>query len=320
VSVPKQHHSVPRVYLENFVDSDGRLTIFSKRRSQTLRPKPSNALTRFHYFSQPVNGIENADQSFESGLLNNIETKFPDLLRSLQYKDQEIDIDILIETILSMAIRTPSFREPFEIGLADYVDRATKSLSITELPPPPPGLEDILDHIVVAIDPHRSLHAMNHYLKNYAGVLATLEYRVLFAPKGETILTSDNPIIWYESGYQKQRPSICRLLPTNKTRAVLPLSPKMVLVGRKSPTGDFSFSRNTRRLNRSEIREINEMQTACSWDYIIGTAKLPSVSKSRFLNVSPKYTISHYNPETNDFDISNVELAKHRGKHKFKRR
>ncbi len=265
MSVPKQHHSIPRVYLENFVESDGRLTVFSKRRSQTLRPRPSNALTSFHYFSQPVEGIENADQSIESVLLNNIETSFPDLLNSLLKKEQEIDIKLFVETILSMAIRTPSFREGFEIGLANYVNRIAKRIPATEFPKPPAGLEDIAEHLVVTIDPHRSLHAMIHYLRRYAGVLATLQYRILYVPKGQTILTSDNPIVWYESGYGKRWPNICNFLPTRKTRAILPLSPHVALVGRKSPTGDFSFIRNTRFLSRIEIREINEMQLACAW-------------------------------------------------------
>lgn len=319
MSIPKSHHTIPRVYLENFTETDGRLTVTSKRRGTKLRPKPAKALTRHHYYSQPVDGVDNADQTIESILFNRLESKYPRLLLSLLDADSNIDRELLAEFIFSMCIRSPAFREAFELGLADFVDQHRKSLPENALPAPPRGYENIWDHVVVTIDPHRSIHAMKHYLEHYAGILGHLDYQVCFAPRGTKILTSDSPVAWYESGYGSKCPNIHSFRITNRTRAIFPLTPKAVLIGKKSATGNFRIRRASRLLNKAQIREINEIQLACAWDEVIGEARLPKLSFERFSRLAPKFTISDYNPHNNLFRLSSVHLAKLSEKHKFTR-
>ena len=119
---PKRHHTISRVYLENFHDDDGRLSVYSKRRNTNLRPKPKDALVRSFYYSQPLDGIENAEHGIETKLLNELETQYPELYDQL-VKDKAVNLDLMYQTLLMMRSRSPAFREAFELGLADYVDK-----------------------------------------------------------------------------------------------------------------------------------------------------------------------------------------------------
>jgi Protein of unknown function (DUF4238) len=174
MSIPKRQHTIPRVYLESFVDGDGRLTVWSKRRKATLRPTPSDALIRSYYYSQPVDGIDNANHSIETDLLGGLETDYPSFLAAALGAKSSIDIELFLHTILMLRSRSAAFRELFELGLSDLVDKHIKEIPLDELPLPPEQFPDLMDHMVVTIDPHRSLHAMAYYIVNYAKPLSVV--------------------------------------------------------------------------------------------------------------------------------------------------
>jgi len=77
-----------------------------------------------------------------------------------------------------MRARSPAFREAFEIGLADFVMAKTKALPKGFLPHPPDGFPDILEKTVATIDPHRSLIAMAHYVRNYMWRIADFSFQL----------------------------------------------------------------------------------------------------------------------------------------------
>lgn len=314
---PKRHHTIPRVYLEDFVEEDQRLTVWSKRRRNYQRPKTTEALIRGHYYSQPVDGQLNADQSIEAKLLNDLETRYPSFIDQLHSGKPNIDIELFVQTVVSLRARSAAFREPFELGLADYVERATKNIPKGEMPVPPAGLEDIWDSIKVSIDPHRSLHAMAHYVRKYALVLSVLEYSVRVAPNGARLFTSDNPVVWYERGYGSTSPIVYPQSISKDTRAVIPISDHEALVGVPSKTGDFKYNPHRMELSRQQVREINELQLACAWDEVVGTAILPKISWDRFGGLAPRMDISNYYPNTGEFWIDRTYLDVLRSKQKF---
>ena len=319
MSIPKRQHTVPSVYLKNFVDGEGRLTVWSKRRKTTLRPNPDDALIRRYYYSQPVNGIDNANHSLEIDLLGAIETKYPKLLSAVLSGEKNLDLETLLHTILMLRSRSTAFREPFELALSDLVERQIKSIPESQLPPPPNDYPDIRDHLVVTIDPHRSLQAMAYYVVNYVRPLTRMEWTIRSTPKGKELLTSDNPVVWYERGFCGRLPIIYPQDLTLKTRAVVPVTRTAALVGRRSSTGDMRFLGRGPELSRELVRESNKIQLACAWDDVVITSNLRRSEIDTFGRFAPRMEIHHYEPESGAFLLNRTYLDAFREKCKFER-
>lgn len=317
MSTPKRHHTVPRVYLKQFVDDDQRLTVWSKRRQTRLRPIPTKALIRGYYYSQPENGQVNANHYIETKLLNEIETRYPEFVKSILMSEPTVDVELLVHTLLSLRARSSAFREAFELGLADLVERTANSIPKSMLPKPPEGYKNIIDSLAVSIDPHRSLIAMAFYIKRYAVPLIKFEYSPRYTSGNMKILTSDNSVIWYNKGYGNKAPVIYPQNISQNTRAVLPISQNCVLVGVPSQSGDLRYNPSIRELSRLQVREINELQLACSWDEVVGTATLPDVSWKRFGKVAPRIDVGSYNAESGQYLILDTYLDLIRQKYKF---
>jgi hypothetical protein len=319
MSIPKRQHTVPRVYLENFKESDGRLTVWSKRRKMLLRPEPEGALIRGFYYSQPENGAENANHSIETDFLGGIETRYPQFLQSIVNGNPDFEIDLFLHTVLMIRSRSVAFRECFELGLADMVGNRIKELPKSALPPPPADYPDIMDDVVVTIDPHRSLTAMAFYILNYCTPLTQMEWSVRHTPKGRQLLTSDNPVVWYERGFGSELPIIYPLIIGPQTRAVLPLGRNVALVGKESRTGDLRFIGKGHDLSTGQVNEINAVQIGCAWDEVIGDIRAPKTIVSRFSAVAPRMDIAAYDPETGSYIINAHYLSEMRKKEKFER-
>ncbi|MEL7131257.1 MAG: DUF4238 domain-containing protein [Pseudomonadota bacterium] len=316
---PKKHHVVPRVYLDRFKDEDGRVTVWSKRRGKELRSLPKDTLVRHHYYSQPVDGQDNFDQTIEIKLWNNVENNLSSLIQSIVDKSQ-VDLALLCETLLSMVIRSPAFREPFEIGLADYVDRQVKQMDKSDFPAPPAGLENIWDQVKVSIDPHRSIHGMHRYLIDYASKITFFSYRVLKAKRGSCFLTSDNPVVWFKLGKNASLQEVTPINFDKATRCVFPLDKKHLLYGKPNPQRDIKLIAQPRQATASEVTLLNSVQAGCCWDHLVGNMRLPKKHRDYYLSVAPSFHLDFYDPNTGAFTLSSVDLAPLRKKSKFIRR
>uniref|UniRef100_UPI003463B9B7 DUF4238 domain-containing protein n=1 Tax=Ruegeria arenilitoris TaxID=1173585 RepID=UPI003463B9B7 len=310
---------IPRVYLENFSEDDGRLTVYSKRREKTLRPKPKDALIRAYYYSQPEGGIENAQHAIETDFLGGIETNYPELIEQISSRRLP-DLELLYLIMYMMRSRSPAFREAFELGLADKVNRIRLRIPKSEIPTPPVSMPDLWENLKVSIDPHRSLIAMAYYVENYLDVLFESRFQVAYAPRGQEFLTSDNPVVWYDVARNGEVKTVYPNLPNQSTRVVFPLTKKIALVGRYRQGMGNSFDSRAKVLTKNGIRQINEIQLACAWDEIVGNIRLPKISFNRFSKVAPKLHIAHYNSDSGAFVLSGTSLGPLREKAKFSRK
>lgn len=317
MSNPKRQHIVPRVYLENFVESDNRLTVFSKRRRKILRPKPKDTLIRKYYFSQPVQGKPNSDHSIETGIFNHVETKYPELYRAFQKEGASPDLGAMYQTILMLRCRSPAFREAYELALADILDDVRKSIPLPETPSELSHIPDLWDRVKSSIDPHRSITGMVHYMNNYTSAVTACSYSIKLAPKGTTFLTSDNPVIWFD----KSEPWPCgEIYPrdvTINTRVFLPLNRTTVLWGRPARTGEAWFRNSRMELSRKLVLKANEMQLACAWDEVVGEIELPSQAFRKLSKLCPRMRITHFSPNRDEFLLERTELHPLREKYRF---
>lgn len=317
MSTPKRQHTTPRVYLENFCEDDGRLTLYSKRQAETRRPKPVDALVRSFYYSQPLNGELNAEHGIETEFLHGLETRYNELYTQL-IEGLEVDLVLLFQTLASMRARSAAFREAFEIGLAELVDEQVRAIPRSAFPSPPESIPDIWDKVHATIDPHRSLIAMAHYTRFYMRGITECSYSVVRAPKGTEFLTSDNPVIWFERGYQQGREKIYLTQPTSATRVVFPINKCVALLGRVRRPKEAEFRTGVREIPRRLLRSANEMQLACAWDGVVGTARLPVRSRSHYSKLAPTVKIDHFDPKQNTFLLNSWSLEPLRKKRKFR--
>jgi len=316
LSDPKRQHTIPRVYLENFKDEDGRLSVFSKRRRELLRPKPDDALIRKYYYSQPVEGAPNAEHVIETRLLNDLETRYPALYSQL-CGETDIDLDLLFKTLLMMRSRSPAFREAFELGLADLVDDQRRSIPPSLLESAPEEIPDIWDKLVVTIDPHRSLIAMAHYIREYTDGITSCSFSIMLAPRGAELITSDNPVIWFEKGRKARAYQVYPNMASRNTRLIFPLDKRRLLVGRQRKDEEPLVRKQVRMLSRRELHEANMLQLGCAWDDVVGKLRLPKNDFDYYSQVAPKLVIKHFDPDRDEFFLDETRLDIMRTKPKF---
>lgn len=305
---PKRHHTIPRVYLEAFTDDDGRLTIYSKRQKNKLRQLPKKALIRKNYYSQPTENEDEVNLAFEVDTLGKIENAFPALRSALLSGELDIEPQKIIDLVGSLRVRSPSFREPFELGLADLVVDTANALPLPPLPRDLPDWFDPRKHIQATIDPHRSIHAMVHYIKTYGSVIGEFEYSVREAPKNREFLCSDSPVIWFDWEPGEKLPIIFPFRICQRTRLVVPLSKKVALWGRPSRSGDFKFTGRAGMLSDRNVSRVNFLQVACSWDQIVGKARVPKALWEKASILAPHFSVTHFDPDTNKYILESIDL------------
>ncbi len=316
MSTPKRQHTVPKVYLSNFVDTDGRLSLFSKRRSEHFRPEPKDALIRKFYYSQPIDGVDNKAHNFETELLGEIETKYPSLYEAL-LDGQTVDLETLFLTVLSMRVRSVGFREPFEIALADFVDHNLDKLLKINFPAALTKAGISRRDLQVTIDPHRSLQAMSHYLLNYCKAITTSHFKLVKPNGKKKFLTSDNPVVWFErtNGGEIKTPYTSN--PTKKTIVFFPLNPYLGLLGTPTSNQNELVALEEEKLSRSETNELNAAILACAWDHVVGHCTLPKLKRQSVENVAPEMKVSSYSPDNGSFELASITLSGFRTKAKY---
>ncbi len=182
----KRHHYIPITYLKKFTDDDGR--VFAYRKDEVDKPlhiEPSAIAFERYYYSQPLPEGGRDNNTFEN-FFGTIESTWNPLAARLRLGPgtatdfTSSDFESLFIFMCLMRVRVPAVRDMVEVMLAEQVKATTRFLDQKgKLPPKPEGLEDILDHLSVAIDPHQSLRAMGDLAKGFGTVLDQLGFEVI---------------------------------------------------------------------------------------------------------------------------------------------
>ncbi|MFD2883244.1 DUF4238 domain-containing protein [Pseudomonas lini] len=101
-----------------------------------------------------------------------------------------------------------------------------------ELPTPPLGFEDLPNMAEVAIDPHRSIHAMVDMFQGMGALYDVIGLSVVHNKTSRPFLTSDNPVIWFDPSitFEQQLPYTVNL-PQGPVALIFPISPHLAIVG-----------------------------------------------------------------------------------------
>ena len=198
----KKHHYLAQTYLRGFCNPDGKVCVYLKDRPKNpWWAEPDTIAFENYYFSQPLPDGRQDNNRLED-FFSSLESCWPDIRSKVQNKEPlEEHFKHLLTFIIMHRVRVPTARDAVEAALAESVRMTARTLNDRgELPAPPNGITfDYLDqHLVVSIDPHRSILAMADLAKGVARIIDTIGVEILENHTSEKFITTDNPVIYFD--------------------------------------------------------------------------------------------------------------------------
>jgi hypothetical protein len=278
----KRHHYVPIAYLAQFGDPAGRIYTYRKDGpAPPLHVRPGEIAFERYYYSQPL-PEGGQDKNRLEDLFSTVETHWPGLVEDLTNgRDVRNRMELLFQFMGLLRVRVPAARDPVELHLARMVRRtAARLVRDGEIPPPPPGHEDLLEEMVVAIDPHQSLRAMVDMLNGFGRLTQFIGFEVVHNTSSEDFITSDNPVIVFDPDVPEASllPYTVRP-PHRRVELLLPISPKVMIRGRSElpvitpgmqPT-------HTETARAADVRRVNRF--VARFGYRFAFANHPGIEK-----------------------------------------
>lgn len=264
--IKKRHHYVPKAYLKFFCDEEGKVRMYLKDDpDKAIHLAPDNAGFHKYYYSQPLpeGGM---DHNALEDVFSVLEAKWPPIVEHLQQRENVNDsLGGIFAFIALQRVRVPATRDACEKMLAELVKVTARRLdAMGKFPPKPRGFEDILDHIEVAIDPHRSIQAMVDMLRGIGQVLDQVGLGVLHNVTDIPFLTSDNPVIWFDPSIPESNMRPYVLQPGGPIALLFPVAPDLMIFGHSSMRekfaqiglehGELSERRRAKVMNRHVCR------------------------------------------------------------------
>lgn len=229
----KRHHYIPRAYLRFFCDRAGKVYVYLKDNpTKVIHQTPDNTAFHKYYYSQPLPGGGQDNDSLED-LFSKTESGWPLLVQRLQNRENTPAlVSELFEYVCLQRVRVPAVRDAAEKMDAGLIKATMLNLEARgKLPPKPKGFEDILDHIQIAIDPHRSIHAMPTFMRAMGLVLDQMGFGIFRNVTKNPFLTSDNPVIYFDPSVPEDHMQPYNLQPGGQIVLCFPMTPELVLYG-----------------------------------------------------------------------------------------
>lgn len=288
----KRHHFVPKAYLNAFCDSKGRLLVYRKDGPpEPLHVAPDATQFRRYYYSQPTPEGGRDNNALEE-LFSTIETDWPETVAKLHRRE---DVNDRLEGIFAfMALqraRVPAARDAVEAMLAHTVkDTMRVMLATGELPPPPPGLEDLPNQVQVSIDPHRSIHAMVAIMQGMGTLYSMLGFSAVHNETARPFLTSDNPVLWLDPSLPFNEQLPYTINPHGgAVLFIFPVSPKLALIGSTEYQKTFGEQGllHSDVPNEAWVGLVNEQICRFAYEAVIAPAPGQEQMIAQYVGVSP---------------------------------
>ncbi|MDX2288478.1 MAG: DUF4238 domain-containing protein [Hyphomicrobiaceae bacterium] len=233
MSQKKKHHYVPISYLKAFCAEDSKLTVYRKDDpTNPYRTGPDDVGFHKYYYAQPLQG-GGRDTNCLEDRFSELETKWPPIVNAMSRRSPVNDrLEDIFAFVGLQRARVPAARDSAERMLAERVLHTTRQLARDgKLPPPPKGMEDLLEHVEVSIDPHQSIHAMRHIIRGMGQVLDRIGIVVLHNQTDAEFVTSDNPVAYFDPGVSNEKLRPYTLDSSGPAVVMMPISPRLMLYG-----------------------------------------------------------------------------------------
>lgn len=229
----KRHHYVPISYLKAFCDEREMLTVYRKDTpTSPYRAIPDEVAFQKYYYAQPLPDGGRDTNRLEDRF-GELEDKWPLIVRAIEERLPINDrLDDLFAFVALQRARVPAAREAAERMLAASVMATAKQLDAAGmLPPPPLGMESILDKMCVSINPHQSIHAMIQIIRGMGAVLDRVGIVIVHNRSATPFVTSDNPVIYFDPGVSNDNLRPYALQASGHAVVMMPVSPRLMLYG-----------------------------------------------------------------------------------------
>lgn len=229
----KNHHYVPVTYLKAFRADDGMVSVYRKDAPERpYRQIPEEVGFRRYYYAQPLEGGGRDTNRLEDQF-SKLETKWPAIVQQMSRAAPVNDkLEDIFSFIALQRARVPAARDAAERMLAAFVTAETRQLQAAgKLPPPPKGFENILDHAVVSIDPHQSIHAMVDIIRAMGEVFNRIGLSVLRNLTDVEFVTSDNPVLYFDPAKSSDDMLPYTLQESGDVVLMMPVSPALMIFG-----------------------------------------------------------------------------------------
>lgn len=229
----KNHHYVPVSYLKAFCADDGMVSVYRKDApDQPYRQIPDEIGFHRYYYAQPLEG-GGRDANRLEDRFSELETKWPGIVELISKAAPVNDrLEDIFSFIALQRARVPAARDAAERILAEAVMAETRQLQADgKLPPPREGFENILDHAVVSIDPHQSIHAMVHIVRAMGEVFDRIGLGVLRNVTDVDFVTSDNPVLYFDPATGSDDMLPYTLQASGNVVLMMPVSPTLMIYG-----------------------------------------------------------------------------------------
>ena len=271
----KRHHYVPVSYLAGFTNADGILYAYRKDDPERALPSRPQAIAfQKYYYSQPLPDGSYDHNRFEDGLAE-LEADWTNLaarLRDRQRVTKE-DISYLLAFAALQRVRVPAARDLAERALAHEVKQELRALDARgELPAKPEGFSNILELVEVTIDPHKSMEAMAHTLKQLGPLLDTIGYQIVHNETDVSFITSDNPVSYFDPAVSWAEMQPYRVKrPTGPMELLFPVDAATMLRGHSDDRERFRRNglKHVSLRDVSAVRKMNRVTARFAYELII---------------------------------------------------
>lgn len=326
MNTKKKHHFVPQTYLRSFTDdNDNKLVVFRKDDPKTsFRRSVNNEAFHKYYYSIPEGDGRN--HNIIEDLFSDIEAAWPEILRRIYNKEPLGELtDKFCNFVCLQRIRVPAFRDGVEAFYAENIKGSAKILhNMGKLQPLPKEYPNILEDMVVAIDPYMSLKIMGDTIKGVGHVIGYVRLSVLRNATSTPFVTSDNPVIYFDptSPFEEVKPYVLCKERMN-VLFLMPLTPDLILVGISGipvkKWGDF-LKYDTQEITDSEI--VNTFNTEiCRFAYGAVYSKncLIQDTVKKYSHISPVIKVVKV-PHMNGYAlVSQMSFGKRHKKRKWQK-
>jgi hypothetical protein len=230
--------------LRSFCDDKDKLLLYRKDEpSRAITLSVENAALQKYYYSQPTPEGGTDHNSLE-GFFSKMEEKWPGIVNRLhRWEDVNDSLEDIFQFIALQRVRVPACRDVVERVEGERTKAIARRLDAEgKLPPKPEGVENILDHIEVSINPHLSIHAMPHLIEGIGQVFSRIGIGALHNKTTVPFLTCDNPVVWFDPSALETdlKPYVIR--PGGPLVLLFPVSPSLLIYGHTSILEQFVSS------------------------------------------------------------------------------
>jgi hypothetical protein len=256
-----------------------------------------------------------------------IEAGWPELVSKIEHRKRcPGGLDQLLLFALMHRVRVPTARDSVERILAESVRMTARHLNdLGGLPPPPPSLtfEYLDQHLVVTIDPHKSIHAMADLAKGMNKIIHAIGFQIIENKTNEGFITSDNPVVYFDPTVP---PKFMQPYDISRDRMdielMFPITPRLMLWGHsqlKSSSGHYAASYQD-LTDKAFVRRANVCAARFANRMIFSSESRHQPLVDKYAGLSPVISVRHLVSKRGRGIVAQSVFGKREPKPKWNRR